>query len=261
MASNSTGKWVQRAAPTRGGRTYRGPVPLHRYASLAIIIVLGLALVGLSRYQLTHRSTSSSGPPTTQQTWYAGLATDICGTIEPNLAASTNKSKTGLVANGNGVVTVAPKSSSESGSNATLGTFVSHYKGLGLTNSSLQYPGKPNYNNGNVCPKGTPDAGKPGVVIVYSWPNFTSKQGAETPGDPQKLLFQNGQLVTMAFIPANTTVPKPPASVITNLITADQSGPKTPTTAPTVSPATNPTPTATTAPGSTATTAPGGTKA
>jgi hypothetical protein len=120
--------------------------------------------------------------------------------------------------------------------------------------------------NGEVCPKGTPDSGKPGVVIVYSWPNFTSKHGAETPGDPQNLLFQNGQLVTMAFIPANSSVPKPPASVITNLITADQAGPTTPTTAPTLTPATTPTPTsvpagttATTAAGTTSTTKPGGT--
>ena len=265
MASNSTGKWVQRAATTGGGRTYRGQVPVNWYASLAIIIVLGLFLVGLSRYQLSHRTTSSVGPPTTQQTWYAALATDSCGTIEPNLSASTNKSKTGLVANGNGVLTIAPKNSSESGSNATLGTFVSHYKGLGLTNSTLQYPGKPTYTNGNVCPKGTPDSGKPGIVIVYSWPNFSSKQGSETPGDPQKLLFQNGQLITMAFLPANATVPKPPASVITSLITADQAGPTTPTTAPVVTPATNPTPTtaagttATTAAGTTPTTKPGGT--
>ena len=266
MANNSTGKWVQRAATTGGGRTYRGQMPVNFYAALAVIIVVGLFLVGLSRYQLTHRSTSSSGPPTTSQTWYAGLAVDVCGTIEPNLPASTNSAKTGLTANGNGVVTIHPKNSSESGSNATLGRFVSNYKGLGLTNSTLQYPGKPAYSNGDVCPKGSPESGKPGVVIVYSWPNFTSKHGAETPGDPQNLLFQNGQLITMAFIPANVAVPKPPASVITNLITADQAGPTTPTTAPTITPATNPTSTtaptgstATTAPGTTATTKPGGT--
>jgi len=263
MANNSTGKWVQRAATTGGGRTYRGQMPVNFYAALAVIIIIGLTLIGISRYQLTHRTTSSAGPPTTSQTWYAGLAVDICGTVEPNLPASTNKAKTGLTANGNGVVTIAPKNSSESGANATLGRFVANYKGLQLTNSTLQYPGKPVYVNGDVCPKGTPDAGKPGVVIVYSWPNFTSKHGSETSGDPQNLLFQNGQLITMAFIPANVTVPKPPASVITNLITADQAGPTTPTTAPVVTPATNPTPTtaagttATTAAGTTATTAAG----
>jgi len=261
MANDSTGKWVQRAATTGGGRTYRGQMPVNFYASLAVIIIVGLGLIVFSRYQLTHKSTSSSGPPTTQQTWYAGLAVDVCGTIEPNLPSNAAKSGKGLTANGNGVVTIAPADSSQSGSNATLGKFVSGYKGLELTNSTLGYPGKPTYSNGDICPKGTPDSGKPGVVIVYSWPNFTSKQGAQTPGDPQKLLFQNGQLITMAFVPANATVPKPPASVITSLITADQSGPTTPTTAPTLTPTTGSTtataPTSTSVP--TSTTKPGGT--
>ena len=183
----------------------------------------------------------------------------MCGTVQPNLPASTNGARTGLTANGNGVVTIHPKNSSESGANATLGLFVANYKGLELTNSTLQYPGKPSYTNGDICPKGSPDSGKPGVVIVYSWPNFTSKHGSETPGDPQKLLFQNGQLITMAFVPANTTVPKPPASVITNLITADQAGPTTPSTTPTISSTTVPVLTPTTAAGTTPTTA-GGTK-
>ena len=35
MASNQTGKWVQRAATTGGGRTYRGQMPVNWYASLA----------------------------------------------------------------------------------------------------------------------------------------------------------------------------------------------------------------------------------
>ena len=121
MANNSTGKWVQRAATTGGGRTYRGQMPVNYYALLAVIIVVGLGLVTLSRYQLTHHSTSSSGPPTTQQTWYAGLAVDVCGTMEPNLPSNAAKSGKGLTANGNGVVTIAPADSSQSGSNATLG--------------------------------------------------------------------------------------------------------------------------------------------
>jgi len=266
MANNSTGKWVQRAATTGGGRTYRGQMPVNWYASLIVICVVGLLLVGLSRYQLTHRSASPAGPPTTTQTWYTGLGINVCGSFEPNLPASTNQSKTGLVADGNGVVTVSPKNSSESGSNATLGKFVSKYNGLELTNSTLRYPGKSTYTNGDVCPKGTPDSGKPGVVIVYSWPNFTAKHGAETPGDPQNLLFENGQLITMAFVPASAAIPKPPSTVITSLITADQAGPTTPTTAPTLTPTSNPTSTtappsstlATTPPTAPTTTKPGG---
>ncbi len=260
MPSNSTGKWVERAATTGGGRTYRGQMPVNWYASLAVICIVGLLLIGLSRYQRTHQATSSSGPPTTQQQWFAALGVDICGKMQPNLPASTNTNQTGLVANGNGVVTVAPKNSSESGGNATLGKFVSGYKGLQLSSSTLQYPGQAALSNGDVCPKGTPQAGKPGVVIVDSWPSFTSKgKGTETSGPPQDLKFANGQLITMAFVPATVAVPKPPAQAITSLITAVTSGTSsTSTTLPTAVTTTPTTPTtATTTPTST-TQKPGG---
>ena len=260
MASNSTGKWVERAATTGGGRTYRGQMPVNWYASLAAICVVGLLLVGFSRYQRTHQTTSSSGPPTINQVWHAALGIDICGTVKPNLPASRKTAATGFTTDGTGVVTIAPKNPSESGGNATLGKFVDGYKGLQLTSSTLQYPGTSALTNGDVCPKGTPDAGKPGVVIVDSWPNFTSKgKGTETNGAPQDLLFANGQLITMAFIPATgSSVPKPPAKAITSLLNAVEhaAAPTTPTTAPTTQTTTVTTlPTATTAVPTTPTTA------
>jgi hypothetical protein len=254
MAGNSTGKWVTRAASTGGGSTYRGQMPVNWYASLLIICIVGLGLIVFSRYELTHTTASSSGPPTTSTTWYAALGIDVCGTVEPNLPASTNGSKTGFTANGNGVLTIAPQNSSQSGANATLGNFVAHYKGLTLTNSTLQYPGKALMSNGEECPKGTPDAGKEGYVTVVNWPTYESKKGTEVSGDPTSLLFADGQMITMAFIPATATAPKPPASAITALITAVQTGPTTTTTAPSTS-ATTPAVTPTTAtPSTTATT-------
>ncbi len=259
MPSNSTGKWVERAATTGGGRTYRGQMPVNWYATLVLICLVGLALIGFSRYENTHRTASSSGPPTTSQIWHAALGIDVCGTMEPDLPASTNTSTVGLTANGNGVVTIAPKNSSESGANATLGTFVSGYKGLELNQTTLKYPGKTLYTNGDVCPKGTPDSGKPGVVIVDSWSSPESNgKGTETSGAPQDLLFANGQLITAAFVPATANVPKPPALAITALLQALQSDttststPSTPTTA-----ATTPT---TSAPTSTTTKSSGGSK-
>jgi hypothetical protein len=235
---SSTGRWVERAATTGGGRTYRGQMPVNWYASLAVICIVGLLLIGYSRYQRTHQTASSSGAPTTTDVWHVALGVDICGTMQPNLPASTNTTKTGLVSNGNGVLTIAPKNSSESGNNATLGKFVSNYHGMQLSTSTLQYPGKSALTNGDVCPKGTPDAGKPGVVIVDSWPSFTSKgKGTETSGPPQDLKFSNVQMITLAFVPATSSIPKPPAQAITNLITAvTQSSTATtlPTTTPTV---------------------------
>jgi hypothetical protein len=234
-------------------------MPVNWYASLILICVVGLILIGFSRYQRTHQTASSAGPPTTSQVWHAALATDICGTMQPPLPPSTNTKTTGLTAGQDGVVTIAPRNSSESGANATLGKFVSGYKGLELSSSSLKYPGKQTWTNGDVCPKGTPDHGKPGVVIVDSWNNFESKgKGSETSGEPGDLLWKNGQLVTMAFVPATSTVPKPPASSITALLSSLSQGASTTTTLPTSVPPVTPTtasPTATTAP-PTATTVP-----
>jgi hypothetical protein len=194
--------------------------------------------------------------------WHAALGTDICGTIKPNLPASSNIGRVGFTTDGSGVITIAPKNSSESGQNATLGKFVAEYgHGLQLSNTSLRYPGGPTLTNGDVCPKGTPNAGKPGVVIVYDWPNFVAKKGAETSGPPQNLLFANGQLITMAFVPATVTVPKPPATAITALINAVEKSAQnpggTPTTTLPTTPATAPLTTpSTTAPALTSTTAP-----
>jgi hypothetical protein len=244
MPSNSTGKWVERAATTGGGRTYRGQMPVNWYATLVVICIVGLALVGFSRYENTHRTASSSGPPTTSQVWHAALGIDVCGTIEPDLPASTNTSTVGLTADGNGVLTIAPKNSSETGANATLGTFVSGYKGLELNQTTLKYPNKTLYTNGDVCPKGTPDSGKPGVVIVDTWSSPESNgKGSETSGDPQDLLFANGQMITAAFVPATANVPKPPALAITALLEALESS-TTPTTGATT-PATAVTPSTT----------------
>jgi hypothetical protein len=91
------------------------------------------------------------------------------------------------------------------------------------------------------------------VVIVDSWPNFNAKDGSETSGAPEDLLFKNGQLITMAFVPATSSVPKPPAGAITALIQSLSGTSSTSTTLPTTA-TTAPT-TATTAP-ATATTAP-----
>ncbi|HWE70695.1 MAG TPA: hypothetical protein VG205_10045 [Acidimicrobiales bacterium] len=247
---------MARAASTGGGKTYRGQMPINWYASLVIIVVVGLFLVGFSRYQRTHKVTSGAGSPTTSQTWHAALAIDICGTTEPNLPASTNTAKTGLTANGSGLVIVNPHNSSESGANATLGKFVSGYKGLTLSSTTLGYPGKKVMSNGATCPKGTPDAGKQGYVNVVEWTNYLAKKSTDVQGNPSSLKFGDGQMITMAFVPATASVPKPPGTVVSSLITAVQTGATTSTTAPSTS-TTAPT-TTTTAP-TTATTAPAAT--
>jgi len=260
MASDSTGKWVARAASTGGGRTYRGQAPINWYASLVVIVIVGLLLVGFSRYQRTHPNTSSAGAPTTSDTWHVALGIDICGTMQPNLPADPS-TKSGFTTDGTGVITVAPKNNSESGGNAVLGKFVSESKGLVLSSTTLRYPGTSLLSNGDKCAKGTPQANQQGFISVKTWPNFESKTGTEVSGNPDKVKFANAQMITIAFVAAGANVPKPPASTITSLITAASGASTTTTTAPgtaTTTPTSTPAPaTSTTAPApTTATTAP-----
>jgi hypothetical protein len=201
-------------------------MPVNWYAALLVIVLVGLGSVALAKYN--YNQTPPVVEPTTNTTWHAGLAFDICGTMEPALAASPSTATTGLTTTGSGVLLVAPKSASEAGNNATLGKFAEGYTGLTLTNTTLKYPSTslPEYKNGQKCAAGTPDAGKVGEVQARWWVLSTKtgsngeleQVGGLTTVKPADLKFANRQLITAGFVPDNASLPKPPASTITALL-------------------------------------------
>ena len=241
MARSTSGKSVARAAATGGGTTYRGQMPVNWYAALVVIVILGLASIVFAKYEYNQSPTAVQ--PTVGTTWHAALAFDICGTMQPALAASPSSATTGLTTSGDGVLLVAPKTSSEAGNNATLGKFAQGYTGLTLTNTTLKYPSAkvPEYTNGQRCATGTPDAGKPGEVQARWWVLSTKtgsngqleQTGGITSLAPADLKLLNRQLITVGFVPDNATLPKPPASTITALLQV-LSGGSTPVTTTTV---------------------------
>jgi hypothetical protein len=224
MARSSSGKSVARAAATGGGTTYRGQMPVNWYAALVIIVILGIGSIAVAKYN--YNKVPAVVEPTVGTSWHAGLAFDICGTMQPALPASPSSAKTGLTTTGSGVLSITPKTASEAGNNATLGKFADGYTGLTLTNTKLGYPSTttkvPEYANGQKCAAGTPDAGKAGVVQARAWliSTKTAKNGevAETGGvttlKPADLKLLNRQLITVGFVPDGTQMPKPPASTI-----------------------------------------------
>jgi hypothetical protein len=197
-------------------------MPVNWYAALVIIVVIGLASIAFAKYD--YNKVPTVVEPTVGTSWHAGLAFDICGTMEAAIPASPSSATTGLTTSGSGVLVVAPKTSGEAGNNATLGKFADGYTGLTLTNTKLKYPSAkvPEYTNGQKCGTGTPDAGKVGVVQARSWviSTTTSKnhEEEETGGastlKPADLKFANRQLITTGFVPEGTSLPKPPASTI-----------------------------------------------
>jgi hypothetical protein len=221
MARSSSGKSVARAAATGGGTTYRGQMPVNWYAALIIIVIIGVASIAVAKYN--YNKVPAVVEPTVGTSWHAGLAFDICGTMEAAIPASPTSSS-GLTTSGSGVLLIEPKTASEAGNNATLGKFADGYTGLTLTNTKLKYPSTkvPEYTNGQKCAAGTPDAGKVGIVQARSWviSTTTSKNheeeetGGATTVNPADLKFANRQLITTGFVPKGTAMPKPPASTV-----------------------------------------------
>jgi hypothetical protein len=231
MARSSSGKSVARAAATGGGTTYRGQMPVNWYAALVIIVIIGVASIALAKYN--YNKVPTVVEPAIGTSWHAGLAFDVCGTMEPAIPASPSTA-TGLTTTGGGVILVEPKTSGEAGNNATLGKFADGYTGLTLSNTELKLPssGAQAYTNGEKCATGTPDAGKVGVVQARSWVISTTtgknheevETGGATTLEPANLKFEDRQLITSGFVPKGTKMPKPPTSVITGLVTALSSG-------------------------------------
>jgi hypothetical protein len=206
-----SGRWVARAGATGGGRTYRGQRPFRWYASLVFICVLGVALVAYSRYERQH---PTSTPPTIGTTWYASMAFDVCGTVQPDLPQNPNLAKSpGISTPGQGVISIAPHTAADAGNNATFGRFVDNYPGLVVTPTALRLPGKQTHHNGQTCPGGTRYVGRPGTLQVRVWPSFTSG-GSNFSGDPASLKLANGQLITVAFVPSGASIPKPSQATI-----------------------------------------------
>jgi hypothetical protein len=231
MPRNPAGKWVARAGATGGSRTYRGQTPINWYAALTIIVVLGVLSVVFAMYEYRNpgAGATTTTPPTTKTTWYAGINFNICGKVQPNLASnatSTGSSKA-FFTTGDGVITVSPKTDTEAGKNAVLGKFVSGYHGLTLSATQLGLPPSTTakhsssttstiYKNGDKCPKGTPDAGQTAEVQVTYWPSATlqSAKAKTATGDPSTLRFTHNQLITVGFVPPGTKLAKPNSSII-----------------------------------------------
>lgn len=215
MPRGSIGRRVARAAATGGSRSHRGRAPFGWYVSLILICVVGLSLIGFSRYEANHptttttSTTSTIGPSLTAQ-WYAGLAFDVCGNVT-TLPPSTNSKVAGINSLGSGIVSIAPGSvpaaQAFAGNNATLAQFVHYYlPAMKLTATELQLPGKNSvlHRNGQLC------GSTAGTVQIKVWKTVVAPTGQLVGTDPGKVKFANGQMIVVAFVPKNATIPPPP---------------------------------------------------
>jgi hypothetical protein len=231
-------------------------MPVKWYGSLFLILLVGVLAVVYSRYE--DQNPSQGNQPTVNNShWYAAFALDVCGTIQPNLPTNPNSAANpGIHTDGDGVIRIEPTKAADAGDNATLARFVADYPKFGLTPTSLTVPGEKALKNGATCPAKSPDAGKAGKVQIKVWPSSTAPgvNSPTTTSDASTIKLATGQLITVGFVPAGTSLPKPSATTITTMLQSiSTAGVTTTTTVPAT--ATIPSTASTTVPSSSSTTA------
>ena len=259
MSRGSFGRSVARAAASGGGRAYRARAPVAWYVMMIAICVVGISLIVYSRQERIHPpAAKATEGPTANDHWYVALGIDICGTVQPNLAANSNLASTGLRTFGDGLIQVEPSAATSAspsafeGAKATLSLFAQKYPGLTLTRTSIKLPGQSTtYTDGYYCVK--PKTKHPslaqqradeGQLLVEEWKSPTAVGHLVTTADPTKLHLTNGAMITIAFVTAGQQIPEP-TSKSQLLVALGTTGPTT--TAPASPTTTTPAATTTTA--------------
>jgi hypothetical protein len=211
----SSQKKVARAATTGGGRTPGASQSLGWYATLGIVLLLGIFLVAFSRNEELNRGQAAAAktatpPKLDSDNWHSSFSVYICDHWAPSVPLF--ETADGITTLGDGVINIRPFTPKASGSDATLGVFVNAAAKIGdgtfkLTSSELKYlavPGDTNpldskdWHNGDKCPDG-----KSGRV------QFTVN-GKVQKGNPTTWRLRDGDYLDVGFVPSGQTLPSNP---------------------------------------------------
>jgi hypothetical protein len=215
---------------------------------MAAVVVLGTAGIVYSRDQRQPDNTrpfAAAGQRPADH-WHAAIGYYICGSFVPNLPEGDDP--LGIHGHGDNVVHIHPFGSSSAGKRATLKIYFDTV-GADISDDKIELPGQDTKRNGDRCEDGE------GRIQTKVWDTRApTDQGRLVEGDPSSLRPQDGQLITIAFVPEGTEIPKPPsAPTLDNL---SDVAPPTPATTTTSLDPNAPTSTSTSTPGTSTTVAP-----
>ncbi len=193
---------------------------------MALVVILGTAGIVYSREQRqpdTSRPLAASAGRAGDH-WHAAIGFYICGQFAPNLPEGTDP--LGIHGHGDNIVHIHPFGASSSGKRARLGIWFDTVD-VDATATSLKLPDQDRKRNGDEC-----DNGK-GTLQTKVWDSQDpSDPGHIVEGDPRNIRPQDGQLITIAFVPEGTDIPRPPSAATLNNL-SDLS-PQTSTPTPTI---------------------------
>jgi hypothetical protein len=162
-------------------------------------VILGTAGIVYSRDQ---RQPDNTRPLTTDH-WHAAIGYYICGSFVPNLPEGDDP--LGIHGHGDNVVHIHPFGASSSGKRATLEVYFDTVN-ADISDDRIELPGQETKTNGDRCENG------PGRVQTKVWDTRSpTDPGRIVEGDPSNIRPQDNQLITIAFVPEGTDIPRPPS--------------------------------------------------
>ena len=186
---------------------------------IAVVVLFGIGGIVLTRAE--NSTASAAHPRAANQAanvagdhWHTFLGVDVCGEWLPNApgfetaADNPNGTNVGIHSHGDGLIHTHPFFSSEEGSNATVGKFMT-YGGWSLSSDSMQLwsgptsrPTQTSWNDGDKCTFGD-YKGKAGHIV---W----TLDGKLQSGNPANYRQQDGTTVAVGFLPKGAKLPFPP---------------------------------------------------
>ena len=172
---------------------------------MALVVILGTATIVQSRSERQPDNTRpfAAAAGRAGDHWHSAIGFYICGAFVPDLAEGDDP--LGIHGHGDNVVHIHPFGASSSGKRATLELFFDTV-GADVSDDKIELPGQDTKRTGDKCDNGA------GVIRTKVWDTReASDQGRIVEGDPSNLRPKDGQLITIAFGPANQDIPKPPS--------------------------------------------------
>jgi hypothetical protein len=217
MGKASSRKKVARVAGTGGGRTSRrGSGAWVWPAVLGLVVALGVALVVASAS--SSDNTGDVPPRLSEDHWHQALGIYVCGEQLPAIPDFGDPD--GIHTHADGLIHTHPFSSKVSGNRAVLGVFLKAAS-IKVSETSLELPQRDELENGDECPDG-----KKGKVQLVVRTIGDGGEGTTIAGDPNDLKLEEGQIITLAFMPAGAEIPPPPADRVGRLADIMGGGPE-----------------------------------
>jgi hypothetical protein len=202
MGRASSKKKIDRAARAAGrpgaGRNMGWPLMIGGLVILGVLLIV-VTVSGVDAERV---------PPRPGDHWHAAYGIYNCDTFLDPLVDQT-EDVSGVHTHSDGLIHMHPFATQYAGDNTTLGLW-GETVGLRLTDTTVE-AGAVTVKNGDDC------GGQPGKVEAKVWSDLADEDGRLLEGDFADYAPQDGELVTIAFVPEGTEIPRPPDYALANL--------------------------------------------